>query len=269
MIDVIVSGGLNLSVEDTGDIINVTVEVAAPIAVEVVVGIPTKEGIVGLSKDDSPEFADVVIPNISEESSYTASAWAWLTGIFGAVTGSVKAMLVGLVEGVASLDERVGELEEDYLLKYVVPEPVLAVDLTHDKYGRPFNFKEGEEIELIISAKEFFPVVDSFNRFNMMLNEITSSIYFWYVSKNLRYVILASSATYKNQYVVVRMSLVNGSVQGSYDCNAEMSTDALASYNYSFHTEGFDFESITSIRLQAHTTRSKIASGTTIIVKKR
>lgn len=113
MIDVIVSGGLNLTVEDSGDIINVVVEVAAPMVVEVVVGVPTKEGIVGLTKDDSPEFADVVLPEIAEESSYTASAWAWLTGLFGTVTGSVKAMLVALVERVVSLDERVGELEDE------------------------------------------------------------------------------------------------------------------------------------------------------------
>ena len=112
MIDVIVSGGLNLTVEDTGDIINVTVEVAAPMVVEVVVGIPTKEGIVGLAKTDSPEFADVVIPDIAEEASYTASAWAWLTGLLGTVTGSVKAMLVGLVESITSIEERVGALED-------------------------------------------------------------------------------------------------------------------------------------------------------------
>ena len=129
MIDVIVSGGLNLSVEDTGDIINVTVEVAAPIAVEVVVGVPTKEGIVGLSKDDSPEFTDVVIPSIAEEASYTASAWAWLTALFGTVTGSVKALLVGLVERVASLDERVGELEDNVLADITLDNDVISLDI--------------------------------------------------------------------------------------------------------------------------------------------
>lgn len=129
MIDVIVSGGLNLTVEDTGDIINVTVEVAAPIAVEVVVGIPTKEGIVGLAKSDTPEFDDVVIPEIAEETSYTASAWAWLTGLFGAVTGSVKAMLVGLVEGVASLDERVEGLESNVIADITLSSNVIALDI--------------------------------------------------------------------------------------------------------------------------------------------
>lgn len=118
MIDVIVSGGLSLTVEDTGDIINVVVEVSPPMVVEVVIGVPTKENIVGLSKDDSPEFADLVIPDIAEESSYTASAWVWLTGLFGTVTGSVKAMLIALVERVASLDERVGELEDNPVIVY-------------------------------------------------------------------------------------------------------------------------------------------------------
>lgn len=153
MIDVIVSGGMNLTVEDTGDIINVVVEVAAPISVEVVVGVPTKENIVGLSKVDSPEFADVVLPEIAEESSYTASAWAWLTGLFGVVTGSVKAMLVALVDMVASLDERVGELEDAYLVKVQVEQDVAFIELSQDKNGRPFDFKEGDKIELIVRLK--------------------------------------------------------------------------------------------------------------------
>ena len=129
MIDVIVSGGLNLTVEDTGDIINVTVEVAAPMVVEVVVGVPTKENIVGLTKEDSPDFADVVIPEIAEESSYTASAWAWLTGLFGVVTGAVKAILVALVERVASLDERVGELESNVLTDITLDNDVISLDI--------------------------------------------------------------------------------------------------------------------------------------------
>lgn len=174
MIDVIVSGGLNLTVEDTGDIINVTVELAPSIAVEVVVGVPTKESIVGLSKDDSPEFADVVIPEIAEESSYTASAWAWLTGLFGTVTGSVKAMLVGLVESVASLDERVGELEDNVVVDITTEEDVSSIVVLSDKHGNPLNLSGN-----IIITRSTTRGNNSHTNINtIFINDINSDVFY-------------------------------------------------------------------------------------------
>jgi hypothetical protein len=173
MIDVIVSGGLNITVEDTGDIINVTVEVAPSIAVEVVVGIPTKESIVGLAKDDSPEFADVVIPEIADESSYTAQAWAWLTGLFGAVTGSVKAMLVGLVEGITSIDERVVALEDNVLADIALDNDVISLDI---------NLQRAEfdiEVEVSYTAN-----TDIATNASVRVNGVTS---FSYISASNKY----------------------------------------------------------------------------------
>lgn len=167
MIDVIVSGGINLTVEDTGDIINVVVEVAAPISVDVVVGIPTKENIVGLSKVDSPEFADVVIPDIAEESSYPASALAWLTGIFGVVTGSVKAMLVALVERVTSLDERVDKT----LYDITISEPVNLVVFDS------LNISEKEVVNINIYSKSWANSSLGSGYMYFSINDITRNSY--------------------------------------------------------------------------------------------
>lgn len=58
-----------------------------------------------------------------------------------------------LNQSVTELDERVGVLEDAYLVKVEVEQDVAFIELSQDKNGRPFDFKEGDKIELIVRLK--------------------------------------------------------------------------------------------------------------------
>lgn len=256
MMDVIVSGGLNLTVEDTGDIINVVVEVAPPIVVEVVVGVPTKENIVGLTKEDSPEFDDVVLPEIAEESSYTAGAWAWLTGLFGVVTGSVKSMLIQLVE-------QLSYFTEPYLLKVDIQQAVNSIELSQDKHGNPFNFKEGDKISVIIQVPDW--IVPTGGRIDITINDVTSNVYniatFEYLNR-----FFTAGAQYMYQYTTFNMCLVGNEVQGELFTDFKTNAGAKSFQFYTFHTAGLNASSINKITLTGAS--SQIPTNSIILIKR-
>ena len=260
MIDVIVSGGLNLTVEDTGDIINVTVEVAAPIAVEVVVGVPTKEGIVGLAKSDTPEFADVVIPDIAEEASYTASAWAWLTGIFGAVTGSVKAMLVGLVE-------RVVELEDDVIYEGTIEEDVASITISVDKKGMPFSLNK---VKIIISGEFTKP-----SGFQVRINNRKDEIYRNYdldPSANIAYrnrFYCESSTNFVREKLLLDIIISHNEAFVDHRVNAIRTDNVIRATNRGLsYTDGLNADVITSVTIFSSISSANIKAGAKITIRK-
>lgn len=256
MIDVIVSGGLNLTVEDTGDIINVVVRVPAPTVIEVVVGVPTKESIVGLSKYDRPEFADVVIPSIAKESSYTASAWAWLTGLFGAVTGSVKAMLIQLVE-------QLSYFTDPYLLKVDIQQAVTSIELSQDKHGNAFNFKEGDKISVIIQVPDW--IVPTGGRIDITINDVTSNVYNIAAAENVNRFFTAGTV-YKYQYTTFNMCLVGNEVQGELFTDFKTNAGAKSFQFYTFHTAGLNASSINKITLTG--SGAQIPANSIILIKR-
>lgn len=260
MIDVIVSGGLNLTVEDTGDIINVVVEVAAPIAVEVVVGVPTKENIVGLSKDDSPEFADVVIPKIAEESSYTASAWAWLTGMFGTVTGSVKAMLVGLVE-------RVVELEDDVIYEGTIEEDVTSITISVDKEGIPLSLNR---MKIIISGDFTQP-----SAFQVRINNREDEIYRNYnldPSANILYrnrFYIENTTSFVKEVLLLDCVIAGNEIVAEHRINAITNANVIGATNRGLsYTDGLNADVITSVTIFSVNTLSQIKAGAKITIRK-
>jgi hypothetical protein len=86
-----------------------------------------KESITGLKISDSPEFADTQITPLATEATYTPTVWSYLVGLFTSVPKSVKEHIVKGWTVIENLTSRVTLLEDNYILKYVVPVDTTAV----------------------------------------------------------------------------------------------------------------------------------------------
>ena len=219
----------------------------------------TKESLTGLKLVDSPEFTDAQITELEEEITYTSSVWTYLLGLFTTVPKSVKQHIVKVWIVLENLATRVGLLEDDYILKYVVPVDTAAIDLTTDKYGNPLNFSNDSGFDIIIEVKQW--VDGGLNRLYLRFNGINSNIYFTGTYSVLGY-IYTQGTNYASQYSVIRCEIHSNEVFGN------VIGHSTTNVFYPFHTEGFNSSSINSITLSKSSTPD-IPAGAVILIKKR
>ena len=225
-----------------------------------------KESITGLKVTDSPEFADTQITPLAAEATYTPTVWTYLVGLFTTVPKSALQHLVKLWGVVNNLAVRIGLLEDNYILKYVVPVDTTAINLTTDKYGNAFNFVEGDVIKIICRIDSF--VDNNKNRINIRFNDVTSSIYF---NMNTLYTSIATvGASYYKESFILTLEFLNGELKGVVDAN--ISTTGVtydSSQTYQLGTVGLNASSINSIQVGLSNTTYPIPAGTVIIIKKK
>lgn len=172
-----------------------------------------------------------------------------------------------LTDGMSSVDGRVSKLEEPYLLKYVVPEDVSSIELTTDKNGNPFNFKEGEEIQIIINVKFWVNVTGALNSLFMRINGIgTAGIYKSATSESDH--IILTTATRQSQYTTIRMRLVNQELHGENYNHFRTGATTFNVENSNFHTEAINIEAIQRFYFYRQSGQSLIPAGSIIMIRK-
>ena len=216
----------------------------------------TQQSITGLKVTDSPEFADTQITTLAAEATYTPTVWSYLVGLFTTVPKSALQHLVKLWGVVNNLAVRVGLLEDDYILKYVVPVDTTSIDLTTDRYGNAFNFVEGDEFLVIIKAE--FNVN---NRIDIRVNDISSPVYYWHSTNDTTKIITASSGS-TLQFSEAAITIVDSEIYYKTFYRFPSNSGQLGGY-----TVGANISAITKIKL--FPASNVIKAGTIIIIKKR
>ena len=128
----------------------------------------TKENIVGLKIDSTPEFADTQITPLAVEATYTPTVWSYLVGLFNTVPKSVKEHIVKIW---GELSKK-GELIVDITLQSNVSEVNISVDMFGNQLNLSGDFQMILDLEYITSggaAAERNPYIQ--------FNGITSSAY--------------------------------------------------------------------------------------------
>jgi len=218
--------------------------------------------------DAVQEFADTAITELKSESEggivpdddYNAFKSFFTT----LIDKSVKSFIHGLIGWVRSLSERVGLLEDSYLLRYVVPVDCAFFELTTDKYGRPFNFQEGEEIEISFRIK---PFPGGFNsRINMRVNGIETANYNWENMYGLTYIATAGT-NYYGQSTVLKLKIIVGELNGYMMTMPFTGENTLVSTQaYGISSQGLNLSAINSIKLWSQVTQ--LPAGLVILIKK-
>ena len=228
----------------------------------------TKESLTGLKITDNPEFADELITGLKSDANggdISAEIYTWFKGVYSSlVDGSVISWIKGLVNQVKLLTNRVGLLENNYILKYVAPIDTTEINLNIDRYGNAFNFVEGDVLDIYLRVLPFVGLGS--NRVNLQINNITSNDYIW-ASIILPSFAFAGSVYYGHSG---RMSLWidNGYVAGELSGEMFVTASTYATQNYAFFLR-VPVGAITSLRLFVANTNFPIPAGTTILIKKR
>lgn len=217
------------------------------------------QSLVSGMSDVSPELTSQTNGGIIPDSDYSA----FKTFFAGLVDKSVKSFIRGLVSWVKSLADRVGLLEDAYILKYVVPVDASMVELTTDKYGRPFNFQEGEEIEISFRIKPFPGGINS--RINMRVNGIETANYNWANMYGLAHIATAG-ANYYGQSTVLKLKIIVGELNG-YMMTMPFTDENTSTQAYGISSQGLNLSAINSIKLWSQAT-AVVPAGFTVLVKK-
>ena len=218
------------------------------------------QSLVSGMSDVSPELTSQTNGGIIPDSDYSA----FKTFFAGLVDKSVKSFIRGLVSWVKSLADRVGLLEDSYLLRYVVPVDCAFVELTTDKYGRPFNFLEGEEIEISFKVKPFPGEVNS--RILMIINNIATVNYEWANTYELN-IIYTIGSTYYGQSTVVKIKIVNGELNGYHVTMPYTSANTLVyTQTHGISSHDLNLSAISRIKLWSQLTQ--LPAGLVILIKK-
>ena len=134
----------------------------------------SKENIIGLTVDDSPEFADTQITglnSVTNGGSITDAIYNWFKGVFPSlVDSSVKSYIIGLLTVVKDLATRVGVLEDNVILNYATAQAITSLSITQDKNGNALNLVD---FDVYIYGEN----VDSLNSACMTINNNNNSIY--------------------------------------------------------------------------------------------
>ena len=210
-----------------------------------------------ISTNPNPEFADTQITPLAVEATYTPTVWSYLVSLFTAVPKSVKEHIVKIWGVVNNLAVRIGLLEDNYILKYVVPVDTTSIELTADKYGNAFNFVEGDEFLVIIKA-----VFNVSNRIEIRVNDISSSVYYFHTTANATTRIITAAAGSMLQFSETAITIVDSEIYYKLFYRFPSSSALIGGY-----TVGANISAITKINL--FPAADVIKAGTIIIIKKR
>lgn len=261
----------------TGDVVSITV--ANGVTFETINTIVdgkidealTKDNIPGLKITDSPEFVDIQTPALQSDAvtggEIPATVYDWFKSVYSSlVDKAVKSWITGLVTFVKSLAERVDKLEDSYLLKYVVPVDSVGFDLTHDRYGRPFNFTDGDVIEIAFRVDAWVNNGSDANRLNCRINGISESVYNY--SNSFFNYMLTSGSSVNSQYPIMILHLVGRELNYFIIDKYKNTSDVYGQNLYAGMTIGLNAEAITTINFFIFLNSSLIPAGTEIIIKK-
>jgi len=219
--------------------------------------------------DAVQEFADAQITNLKSvtdggeipDTDYNAFK-AFFVGL---VDKSVKSFIRGLVSWVNSLATRVGLLEDRYILKYVVPVDSISVDLTQDRYGNPFNFVEGDNIEVTVNVGAF---VGGTNRIFLRINGVSANVYIQ--TNAIINVIMGAGSLYYGHFTNFHFKVNGGEVIGYSNATAKTAEDGSTNLSqfYPFSSRGLNLTSISSLNFSLGSSLYPIPAGTVFLVKK-
>jgi hypothetical protein len=218
-------------------------------------------GISGLTLADSPEFADTQITPLSVEATYTPTVWSYLVGLFTTVPKSVKSHIV-------KIWERLGLLEDTYILKYVVPVDTTAINLTTDRYGNALNLTD---ITIIADIQYTGP-----SGMSLRINNINGELYRNYnldpyasVKYRDRFFI-ESSTSFILQKSVIELFILSNEVVLTAQTRAETATPTyVAGARGVSNTVGMNINAITTINILSYNVANSIKAGSVILIKKR
>jgi hypothetical protein len=221
----------------------------------------TKENIVGLKLADSPEFADTQITPLAVEATYTPTVWSYLVGLFTTVPKSVKSHIV-------KIWERLGLLEDTYILKYVVPVDTTAINLTADRYGNALNLTD---ITIIADIQYTGP-----SGMNLRINNIDGELYrniFLDPYANVKYrdrFYIESTTNFILQKSVIELFILSNEVVLTAQTRAETATPTyLSGARGVSNTVGMNINAITTINIFSFNGANSIKAGSVILIKKR
>jgi hypothetical protein len=166
-----------------------------------------------------------------------------------------------------TLDEMLGG---GYLLKYTVPNNVALVSLSIDKNGNPFDFKEGEMIEIYVYAT-YENTITGTGNLAIRVNNVTNEVYRTsnFTAAGLITAFFTDNDFRKMQRVNARYILVGTELQGNAAGHAITTANAPIAANLISRTEGLNALSISSIQFMARPNQDRdIGAGSIIIIKK-
>ena len=165
---------------------------------------------------------------------------------------------------VNNLAVRIGLLEDQYILKYVVPVNTTSINLTTDRYGNAFNFVEGDVLDIYLRVLPFVGLGS--NRVNLQINNITSNDYIW---SSIAFPSFAFAGNvYYGHSGRASLWIDNGYVAGELSGEMFLTASTYAPQNFAFFLR-VPVGAITSLRLFVANTNFPIPAGTTILIKKR
>jgi hypothetical protein len=222
---------------------------------------PDKENILGIKITDSPEFADTQITPLAVEATYTPTVWSYLVGLFTTVPKSVKSHIV-------KIWERLGLLEDTYILKYVVPVDTTAINLTADRYGNALNLTD---ITIIADIQYTGP-----SGMNLRINNIDGELYrniFLDPYANVKYrdrFYIESTTNFILQKSVIELFILSNEVVLTAQTRAETATPTyLSGARGVSNTVGMNINAITTINIFSFNGANSIKAGSVILIKKR
>lgn len=217
----------------------------------------------------SQEFAEVIVTGLKSSSNggdVPDDDYNWFKSLYASlVDGSVKSWIMGLVNQLKALANRVLSLENEQTIVYTVQSNSASITITQFPDGRPLNIQEGETIELYTRIMEFAGGVN--DRLAVRVNGVSSSIYRVANSGLLLGIILAGTS-YTVGIYQPRFSLINGELIGITNAYTNSSgTWGASPQMYPFITEGLSASTINSITIYSYTGQMSIPANTKIIIK--
>lgn len=209
--------------------------------------------------DVTQEFAEVKVTALKSVTSGGEIAdvdYNWFKSVYSdLVDSSVKSWIKGVVTFLKSLTDRVTRLEDDYILRYVVPQDSALIELTLDKYGNAISIGEGKK--LIIDVYCQFATADTLL---MRINNATGSNYYRGIDAVTA---LFLSGARVNIYSHLDLGVVNGNLIGSVQ-NSSYTTSSRQALTYQLRTLDIPLP-VTSIQLFGATGISILANSVIIL----
>ena len=198
-----------------------------------------------------------------------SSIYDWFKSVYATlVDKSVKSWIAGLVTIVKSLTERVDKLEDNYILKYVVPVDTTAINLTTDRYGNALNLTD---ITIIADIQFTGP-----SGMHLRINNIIGEGYRNYnldPNANIAYrnrFWIESSTNFILQKAVIDLFIVSNEVILTSKIRGETATPTYASgIRGVSNSVGMNINAITTLNIFSNNVASLIKAGSVILIKKR
>ena len=207
------------------------------------------------------EFADTQITPLAVEATYPPTVWSYLVGLFTTVPKSVK-------DHIAKIWSRLQLLEDNYILKYVVPVDTTAINLTTDRYGNALNLTD---ITIIADIQYTGP-----SGMSLRINNINGELYRNFnldPAASVKYrdrFYIESTTAFILQKSVIELFILSNEVVLTSQTRGETATPTYggAARGVS-NTVGMNINAITALNIFSFNGANSIKAGSVILIKKR